>query len=669
VVGESVLENDGPDTTLARLLHRTARVEVSTLRRFLNAARRRRTSVRSDGPTLGALLVERGLLNPDDLQEHLAALAAAPAADWFDDPREAWLDPSPEDLLAPAPELRGDPGERVGEYVIDGTLGSGAMGTVFRVKHAQTGELFALKTITPGAVAPEHRARLLREAEATSRLDAHRNLVRVREVGEAGGRPFLVLDLVGGGTLADRLDHGPQSVEDAIRVGIDLARGLEHLHRRGVLHRDVKPSNVLFDHDGTAKLGDFGLCSFAGARSLTETGMIMGTPAYLSPEVARGEYATPAADIFALGVVLYATLAGRGPWGDTRPASCADLLNRPDPAPVRSLRPDVPAWLDQLLLRTLAREPAQRPTADELALALEARRDGPRGRGWRPSTLALAAAVGATAAIVAGLGPTRPSAPPPPTAPTVWGLARGQRVDVTLRVTTEDPLNQPKTEPARRYKLRLTAMEASDRRVEVSGRVLEVALRGVATAGPSERSPGEPLAGALQGAIGASFDLVLDPRTGRCLEARGVDQARQRVYARTSDLSARAALRLPELESDTSLLETLDLATHLLGDADGEAATWTLSRSPPRALGAVDAVDLRCDARLEGTTGDVAITWGGERTAEGVAGPTSRKVEGRALLRDGRLVQSRAEERWTGATPRFLAVDVEVQEPQEPAGR
>src|SRR5262249_38725470 len=176
-------------------------------------------------------------------------------------------------------------------------------------------------------------ARFAREARAAAAL-AHPNIVQVFDVGETDGRPVIVQELVPGGSLEERLGPGVPLPESAIRsIAFDVASGLAHAHRRGPVHRDLKPANILFDTEGRAKIADFGVARFEDSNTLTQAGAIVGTAAYLSPEQALGDPATPASDVYAFGVIPYRLLAGRLPFESKQPLELARMHVEKRPPP------------------------------------------------------------------------------------------------------------------------------------------------------------------------------------------------------------------------------------------------------------------------------------------------------------------------------------------------
>jgi hypothetical protein len=308
----------------------------------------------------------------------------------------------------------------LGDYELLDELGAGAMGTVYRARHVHTGATYAVKTLS--SVDVELLARFQREGEGQTRVDDHPHVLRVHSMGREGGTCFLVMDLASGGSLEDRLREGLPAPERAAAWVSDLAAAVEHAHRRGVLHRDLKPANVLFEGD-TPLLADFGLAKLLDARSLTQTGSVLGTPAYMAPEQITGERPRlgPRADVYGLGALLYHCLTGRPPFGGT---SALDSMRRAlddPPTPPRELRPEIPRALEAVCLRALAKDPADRyPTAAALGAALaEASAGAPTRAAASPPLAALlgvAAAIATGGALALRTGPA-PVASPAATAP------------------------------------------------------------------------------------------------------------------------------------------------------------------------------------------------------------------------------------------------------------
>jgi serine/threonine protein kinase len=244
---------------------------------------------------------------------------------------------------------------RLGDYTLEAELGRGSTGVVWRATSAD-GSTVAIKLFDPALGRDEeYRARLAREARVAQEIQgAH--LVRILESGADDGQLFLVLEYVGGGTLRDKLADGPLPLEQTVRVVSEVAAGLDALHRGGIVHRDVKPSNVMLRENGSAALTDFGLAKGAAYTLLTRPGQVLGTVDYLAPELIRGGDATAASDVYALGCVAFECLAGRPPFAD-RSLFGVGTAHLEDDPPDPPTSPEV-AWA---LLRALEKDPTARP--------------------------------------------------------------------------------------------------------------------------------------------------------------------------------------------------------------------------------------------------------------------------------------------------------------------
>ena len=211
------------------------------------------------------------------------------------------------------------------------------------------------------------RDRFEREARLAARL-SHPNVVRVFDVGESDGRPFIVMEYVEGDTLADELARrGPLPPERAVELALQICKGLDAAHTSGLVHRDVKPRNLLLRPDGALKIADFGIARAVESTRLTEIGTILGTAAYLAPEQAQGADATPAAALYSVGAVLYELLTGRVPYAAT---SLVELLAKQQAGPPPPIA-GAPAWLELAVIRCLEPDPSERPaSAGELAAEL-----------------------------------------------------------------------------------------------------------------------------------------------------------------------------------------------------------------------------------------------------------------------------------------------------------
>lgn len=256
-------------------------------------------------------------------------------------------------------------GDPVGPYRIQALLGEGGMGQVFRAAHGQTGALVALKLLKPEFAAdPGLIRRLLREGRAARTVE-HRHLVGLLDAGEADGQHYLALELVPGRSVGERIDaEGPLPLADVVRIAADVGAGLDALHSAGIVHRDVKPSNVLLDADadGAARLTDFGLAKGRDYSALTLPGQMLGTMDYLAPELIRGEEPSTASDVYAFGCLVYACVAGRPPFaGRGLFGVGAGHLDEEPPDPC-ARRTDAPEGLGEAVCFALRKAPADRPS-------------------------------------------------------------------------------------------------------------------------------------------------------------------------------------------------------------------------------------------------------------------------------------------------------------------
>jgi eukaryotic-like serine/threonine-protein kinase len=251
-----------------------------------------------------------------------------------------------------------------GRYRLLEPLGRGAMSAVWEADDLELGRRVAVKTLAPSA----DRQRFECEARAVAAL-SHANIVGVYDYGESEGRPFMVLECLAGGSLEERLAAGqPLPDAETRRIAADVAAGLAHAHERGLVHRDLKPANILFDAEGRAKIADFGIARMRGTGTLTETGTVLGTASYLSPEQATGATAGPASDVYSFGVILFRLLTGRLPFAAKNAMELVRMHREVAPPPVRAVRGDAPADLAALAAAALAKDPSARPL-DGAALA------------------------------------------------------------------------------------------------------------------------------------------------------------------------------------------------------------------------------------------------------------------------------------------------------------
>ena len=253
-------------------------------------------------------------------------------------------------------------------------IGHGGMGDIYRATDSVLGRHVAVKVLAERYAEDEPvRQRFTREALAAARLSGEPNIVTIVDVGEHNGRPYIVMEYLGGGSLDDVLrESGAQPPQRAFAWLEQAGRALDTAHARGIVHRDVKPGNLLLDRERNVHVADFGIASAAGMDSLTMTGTVLGTAGYLSPEQAQGARATPASDRYALAVVGFELLTGSRPFAaDSPTAEAAAHVNAPVPS--ISAYANLPRELDGCFERALAKDPAQRfPTCGELVAALRA---------------------------------------------------------------------------------------------------------------------------------------------------------------------------------------------------------------------------------------------------------------------------------------------------------
>jgi tetratricopeptide (TPR) repeat protein/tRNA A-37 threonylcarbamoyl transferase component Bud32 len=306
-------------------------------------------------------------------------------------------------------------GERIAGYEILGVLGRGGMGVVYKARQEVPERVVALKMVLSGRLNDDEVRRLRAEGEAAARLD-HPGIVPVFEVGQHEGHPFFSMAYIDGKSLAYRLQKGPLPAREAAELVRAVAEAVAHAHSRGVIHRDLKPGNILIGADGRPRVSDFGLAKrVEGDSSLTTTGQILGTPSYMPPEQAQGQKEIgPVADVYALGAVLYALLVGRPPFqGATALETVRQVLEQEPVAP-RRLNAAVPRDLETICLKSLRKEPGKRyESASALAEDLKRFLDGrpiearpvsawERALKWARRRPAQAALVGAVVLAVLG---------------------------------------------------------------------------------------------------------------------------------------------------------------------------------------------------------------------------------------------------------------------------
>ncbi len=438
---------------------------------------------------------------------------------------------------------------KFGKFEILADLGQGAMGKVYRAHDPILDRPVALKTVSPALLTGKDTlARFQREARAAARLQ-HPNIVTIFELGEVEGTHYIAMELVEGMDLGEAMTPPDRfTLEQRVRMVVDVCRGLDFAHKMGVIHRDVKPANIRLTRDGTVKILDFGIARFRGSETtdpnLTQAGMVLGTPSYLSPELVQGAKVDHHADMWAVGVILYEMLTGRRPFeAPTITSLIHRIVNEPLPAlDPKALR--LPEALAAVATRALDKEPSRRfPDLDEMAKAL-------------------LAAIGAT--------------PPPetPLDPVVRKRAYEANFAEARRLLTEDDLSGA-LEAAKR------AQSLDNTRTGIVSlvRVIEERLRAVATV--RRAPPGSPGSDATRTALAAPFRT---PTTAATVPALPVPPG----PLDTATLRARGAAAFRELGTFGEPPATKEAALSPVADilavagADGAIRLWDL-RSRNRA--------------------------------------------------------------------------------------
>jgi serine/threonine-protein kinase len=328
-----------------------------------------------------------------------------------------------------------DPAQTLGRYRILGELGRGAMGVVYRAEDPMLNRTVAIKTINMVADAEEraeYEKRFYQEAKAAGGL-SHPNVVTIYDIGHAGDVVYMAMEYIEGTELRDLLLRGRLDAVTAVDLAAQVAEGLAYAHARGVVHRDVKPANIMVPRDGPAKIMDFGIARMRASEVKTQTGMLLGSPKYMSPEQLLGGAVDQRSDIFALGVVLYEALTGAPPFSGSDITQIMYQIVHAVPPPPSAVNSRVSPMLDLIVAKALAKDPAARyPDARELAADL---------RACRAAVAALAPAADDEATLTLPLGRAAPQAadasqtlriePPPARAP---GTTAPPRVEAGLRL-------------------------------------------------------------------------------------------------------------------------------------------------------------------------------------------------------------------------------------------
>jgi serine/threonine protein kinase len=263
------------------------------------------------------------------------------------------------------------PDKVIAGYEIEGTLGEGGMGGVYRARDATLGRPVALKLIRSQSLSAEGRERFLREARACSAIN-HPNIVTVYAAGEDNGRPYLAMEFLEGQTLREIIEEGPVPWEKALRWAVDLLDALGRLHQEGIVHRDLKPENILITSEGRVKLMDFGIAHMGSAKTLTQAGTSLGTAHYMSPEQAAGRQVDARSDLFSIASVIYEMLTGALPFGGEESLAVLYSITNAPPKPLAEHAIEYPEELPAIIDKALEKSPDDRYTdAASFKAALE----------------------------------------------------------------------------------------------------------------------------------------------------------------------------------------------------------------------------------------------------------------------------------------------------------
>jgi serine/threonine protein kinase len=280
------------------------------------------------------------------------------------------------------------PLKKIGRYKLLGELGRGAMGVVYKAEDPNLDRVVALKTIILDKDADgraEYQKRFMLEAKAAGKLN-HPNIVTTFDFGEADGVAYLAMELLEGTDLRKRVQQGAIPAVEAVEIACQVAEGLAYAHHRGVVHRDIKPGNIMLPDRGAAKIMDFGLARMRVADHKTSTGIVLGTPRYMSPEQITGQPVDHRSDIFSLGIVVWEVLTGKRLFSGTEIQQVSHSITYDEHVPPTRINPELPAMLDFVVARALKKDPAVRyQDADEMAADLHTCLAELRGRAGEAS--------------------------------------------------------------------------------------------------------------------------------------------------------------------------------------------------------------------------------------------------------------------------------------------
>ena len=522
--------------------------------------------------------------------------------------------------------------DQIGKYKIVGKIGQGAMGEVYKAHDAVLNRMVAIKTITADLGSDETlRKRFQREAQSAARLN-HPNIITVYDYGEEHNKIYMAMELLEGIDLKQTIvQRAPLSLDEKLEIMDQICDGLAFAHAGDIVHRDLKPANIHLLANGQVKIMDFGLARLGGSE-MTRTGMVMGTPHYMSPEQVRGERADSRSDIFSLGCVFYELLTYRKPFDADSMHAVLFKVMQEEPAPVAQFAPDTPHVLQDLLDRTLAKDPNQRlQHAGQLRTALHMAREAiAEGRGDDPLP-ELPPGEAPTAAAPAG----RAGAGPETRRPT----ARGDRTSTATRSRARSATPRPAPiapPPPVRWPLYVGGLAALA--VAIGGGLLVLSrMSGAGPAAPPPTAPRGQVDRLAQELVGSQIELAR-----RRLDAgdyRGAAREAERAVkldpgnAEAKDIVARARKVVDEADAAAAAAR----AATASGDTAGAARQmWRLLVADP-GHAAVDELQPAHEAGFKARADEARGLMGEARAAAEKAGAASLDPfrEATVIGRDG----------------------------------
>jgi eukaryotic-like serine/threonine-protein kinase len=463
-----------------------------------------------------------------------------------------------------------------GKFKIYDEIGAGGFATVYLGRNMDTNEIVAIKVLSDQYTRePRYVERFRREAGLAERL-GHENVVRILDHGVEDGKHFLIMEFVEGLTLDTMLERrGGLPIHEAVSYLKQACQGLQAAHQAGVVHRDIKPANLMITPGGKIKIMDFGIARTGGMAGLTQSGMFMGTPRYISPEMARGAGADIRSDLYALGLLTYEMLTGKPPFDADNPWAVLRLQLEENPPPLHQVRPEVPAWLEAIVNRAISKDPAHRfQDPAEMLAAVEQQTAAPRGmtaiaprsaaptlpptrlprrrssRGlvWGLAAGAVLVALGLVAVLLLSMGGGRAVTTPPPAAATS-GLVQVADLSDTPRPTdtavvivvtstpeptqppTDTPPPSPSPEPTATETLPPPTEAPSPTSVPPTQAPQSSPTPQEPTSTPVPTSPPAPaVSGRIAYSVGGSLHIV-EAATGRALVSP-ISDARQPDFRR-----------------------------------------------------------------------------------------------------------------------------------------